>query len=97
MTSIPLNSANHVLESESRDKVSPLAQLEQQLDLDDIWRESWSDEEDEGTKKQKRQLKAVRSTAWACITLPSCDMTKLLVNVTKWSVHDANICVEIAV
>ncbi|KAL5272019.1 hypothetical protein ACHWQZ_G000276 [Mnemiopsis leidyi] len=59
MTSVPLNNNNnHVLESEERDKVAPLSQLEQQLDLDDIWRESWSDEEDEGTKKQKRQLKA---------------------------------------
>ena len=62
MTSVPLNNNNnHVLESEERDKVAPLSQLEQQLDLDDIWRESWSDEEDEGTKKQKRQLKAVGS------------------------------------
>jgi len=68
MTSIPLNN-NHVVESEARearDKVTPLSRLEQQLDLDDIWRESWSDEEDEGTKKQKRQLKA-ESRSWGLI------------------------------
>ena len=66
MTSIPLNNNNnennnntennHGFESEDLDK---LAELEEQMDLDDIWRDSWSDEEDEGTKKQKRQLKAV--------------------------------------
>ena len=42
-------------EGEESDKLPPLIQKE--IDLDDLWRESWSDEEDD--MRKKRQLKAV--------------------------------------
>ena len=59
MTSVPLknNSNNHAEADETQDELGPLDQDEQ--DLEDIWRDSWSDEENDGDAKKKRQLRAV--------------------------------------
>ena len=58
MTSVPVN---HVeLEStETRDCVTPLCKKQSSCDdvLDDIWRDSWSDDED--SAPQKKRLTAV--------------------------------------
>ena len=54
MTSVPVN---HVeLERENRDCVPPLSNSKTPKDdvLDDIWRESWSDDEEAGAAPKKR-------------------------------------------
>ena len=54
MTSVAVPN-NHVTED---DTVAPLV-ASKDVDLDDIWRDSWSDEEEDGEKKLKRKLTAV--------------------------------------